>query len=149
MDSPKHQAQHPNRTYRGTYTRDNKIVVEYRIDGHEDWVPLWHYRCHSESFAWGYSGSGPADLALAILANYFGERPEKESPKTGQLMSWLLHEPFMKGVVATWPKFFQPNSQWRIESEASIAPWVAGWMALNPEIFALPEEQEQSATAAH
>lgn len=35
--------------------------------------PLKHIQYHSQDFAWGYNGSGPADLALAILADHFDE----------------------------------------------------------------------------
>jgi len=39
--------------------------------------PLTHIPYHSpDGLEWGYLGSGPADLALAILADYFDEPPE-------------------------------------------------------------------------
>lgn len=34
---------------------------------------LDHIHVHSEGFEWGYMGSGPADLALSILADHLGE----------------------------------------------------------------------------
>lgn len=35
--------------------------------------PCLDLRCHSPSgFEWGYAGSGPAQLALALLADHFG-----------------------------------------------------------------------------
>lgn len=41
-------------------------------------VRLRHYEYHSpDGFQYGYGGSGPADLALAILAHALGERPTK------------------------------------------------------------------------
>jgi hypothetical protein len=41
---------------------------------------LRHIPFHSrDGFAWGYHGSGPADLALAMLVDYLRERP----PRTG------------------------------------------------------------------
>ncbi len=37
--------------------------------------PLRHVMYHNPTgFEWGYGGSGPADLALSILAHYFKER---------------------------------------------------------------------------
>lgn len=42
--------------------------------------PLKHRMIHSpDGFEWGYEGSGPADLAVSILADWLGEDPtEKE-----------------------------------------------------------------------
>ncbi len=38
--------------------------------------PLRHIVHHSPTgFEWGYGGSGPADLALALCADVLGERP--------------------------------------------------------------------------
>lgn len=43
--------------------------------------PLRHVVYHSpDGFNWGYSGSGPCDLGLSILADYF-----KELPTIGEL----------------------------------------------------------------
>lgn len=38
---------------------------------------LPHLMFHSSGLEWGYSGSGPSDLALSILADYFGESAEQ------------------------------------------------------------------------
>ena len=57
---------------RYTGTR-NCGAIDVRVDG----VPLnprFDLRLHSPNgFEWGYGGSGPAQLALAILANHFGD----------------------------------------------------------------------------
>jgi len=53
---------------------------------------LRHIPFHSaDGFAWGYQGSGPADLALTILVDYCRERP----PRTG----WLAGEKFSRWTV--------------------------------------------------
>ena len=45
-----------------------KVVAELQE------YPLPHIVCHSPTgFETGYAGSGPSDLALAILADHFGE----------------------------------------------------------------------------
>ena len=45
-----------------------KVVAELQE------YPLPHIVCHSPTgFETGYGGSGPSDLALAILADHFGE----------------------------------------------------------------------------
>jgi len=51
-----------------------------------DGKPLWHIIVHSpDGFNWGYGGSGPADLALAILADLIGE---EEARKHYQAFKW-------------------------------------------------------------
>jgi len=50
-------------------------VVE-AIDGHGARRPIRHIvRRSPTGLAWGYGGSGPADLALAILADHLGYEP--------------------------------------------------------------------------
>lgn len=57
--------------------------------------PLPHVIYHSPTgFEWGYGGSGPADLALSILADYFGEHPATETVATGSYKCWALHQLF-------------------------------------------------------
>jgi|WetSurMetagenome_2_1015567.scaffolds.fasta_scaffold199575_2 hypothetical protein len=44
-------------------------------DGKGNVYPLPHVKKHSpDGFQWGYGGSGPADLALSILSDYFTEK---------------------------------------------------------------------------
>ncbi len=44
-------------------------------------------------FEWGYGGSGPADLALNILASFLPLR-----------QAWALHQPFKWRFIATMPR---------------------------------------------
>jgi len=46
-----------------------------------------------DGFAWGYEGSGPAQLALAILAFHAGDRIALE-----------YHQDFKRAVIARWPQ---------------------------------------------
>lgn len=58
--------------------------------------PLHHLVVHSPTgFEWGYHGSGPADLALSILGDYFGEQPTKKELHQGhfELPRELENEP--------------------------------------------------------
>ena len=48
-------------------------------------------------FSWGYNGSGPAQLALAILTDYFGAKPG------GRALAEALYEPFKFTVIAVLP----------------------------------------------
>lgn len=45
--------------------------------------PLTHYPYHSTGLEFGYGGSGPADLALAILADHFGEVLDENTLRLG------------------------------------------------------------------
>lgn len=68
-----------NKTYVGMRLEcgANPVMVWHQGDGHRKTsYPLdcrWDLRNHSpDGFNWGYGGSGPAQLALAILADYLG-----------------------------------------------------------------------------
>jgi len=80
-------------------------------------------------FEWGYGGSGPADLAIAILADFFGETEtmpsyvmRKYHPKNHVLIeqtrAWRLHQEFKWAVIAN-----QPNGGFRID-EDDIREWL-------------------------
>jgi len=46
-------------------------------------------RCHSPAeFEWGYGGSGPAQLALAILADHLGD--DQEALNLYQRFKWMV-----------------------------------------------------------
>jgi hypothetical protein len=55
--------------YRGRRTDDGAIVI---VDGRP--LPPRHdlFNHSPDGFEWGYCGSGPAQLSLAILADHFG-----------------------------------------------------------------------------
>ena len=70
---------------------------------------LRHVPFHSPSgFEWGYQGSGPADLALAILVDYFHERAPRNGWLAGRLFArWTVdsqafrhHQYFKRDVIA-------------------------------------------------
>lgn len=94
--------------------RDGEAVVEVENDGivyplspRLDWVN------HSPTgFAWGYLGSGPAQLAVAILGEILGELSRE----------WVLaggrYHRFKEQVVA------RLDSPWEI-TEADVEPFVA------------------------
>lgn len=67
--------------YRGTRVNGRcRVLVE--VDG--DTMPLRHVVVHSPTgFEWGYAGSGPADLALSILADMLDEQPADKELYTG------------------------------------------------------------------
>lgn len=106
--------------------RGGNTVVVVDDEGHEHRLDLHlHLFPHSPSgFAWGYGGSGPAQLALAILAKHLkyvddkrvielkvrlGQAGEDEPPII-EKMSWRdwlairLHQDFKFAVIGGLPQ---------------------------------------------
>jgi len=87
-------------------------VVVYQEDPEP--YKLRHMIVHSPSgMSWGYQGSGAADLALSILADYLGEAAaipthERYDPHVAdeikQTGAWLLHQDFKRDFVAALPQ---------------------------------------------
>jgi hypothetical protein len=64
------------KSYSGYRVRDQRgNSVEARILVHEEGRPPrpLDLRLHSQEFNWGYGGSGPAQLALALAADVLGD----------------------------------------------------------------------------
>ncbi len=90
---------------------------------------LRHIPFHSPSgFSWGYGGSGPADLALAILVDYLRERPPAQgytdptfSLWTVKSQAWKYHQPFKWHFVAKfeddWELYDTQIEQWLKKEE--------------------------------
>lgn len=94
--------------YRGKRTEDGVKVEMVNVTGGKKAVkPLRHVNYHSpDGFEWGYPGSGPADLALSILAHHLGEywvngaylrrmRAGQKAP-----LCWQFHQDFKNDVIA-------------------------------------------------
>lgn len=80
-----------------TITRNNDGHVIARVDGR----PLTHVIRHSPTgVEFGYGGSGPADLALSILADHFGENPSDEDVKHGRGECFVFYQEFKWHFVA-------------------------------------------------
>lgn len=78
------------KTYRG---ERNGYAVDVSVNGHalNPRFDLWN---HSPSgFEWGYGGSGPAQLALAILADYLADNDR----------ALELYQNFKRAVVSVLP----------------------------------------------
>src|SRR5262245_12952424 len=71
----------PTKTYIGERIDGEAEVYVRTSDGKEYPLPLrQEIRNHSPTgFSWGYDGSGPAQLALAILADHFSQAPAPPS----------------------------------------------------------------------
>lgn len=68
---------------------------------------------HSSEFEWGYSGSGPAQLALALLLD--ATRDNNGKPEVW--ISVKLHQAFKQQFVASW------GDEWSI-TDREILNWI-------------------------
>ncbi len=95
------------RTYRGWRDMDYPRV---EVDGYP-LPPRFDLAMHSpDGFEWGYGGSGPAQLALAILADHCGS-------DEGRALRY--YQAFKRAVIANLPE-----DEWQITSaevEAALA----------------------------
>ena len=88
----------PGHYYAGHHKAQGVIVTVTRSGRTERLDPCSDLRNNSPSgFAWGYNGSGPAQLALAILTDYFGANPGAKT------LAEALYEHFKFRVIATLP----------------------------------------------
>jgi len=109
--------------------------------------PLRHLIVHSPSgMAWGYGGSGAADLALAVLADHLGEAeaiPAHDrydhaiAERIQDTRAWALHQDFKRHFIAP----LDQGSGWTITG-AEVAAWLVPRL---PEIECA--HQERRATA--
>jgi hypothetical protein len=75
------------KTYRGGRSLDGAIVT---VDG-KPLAPRYDLkRLAATGFEWTYAGAGPAQLALALLADHLGDDARARA----------LYQPFMRAVVA-------------------------------------------------
>ncbi len=104
------------KVYRGRRLADGR--VEVTVDGR----PLRHVALHSPTgFEWGYGGSGPADLALSILADHLGENPSRRDLDAGRSRAWQLHQEFKWAFIAP----LERKSDWVILG-SEIEAWLRG-----------------------
>ena len=97
--------------------REGVLVID-QVDGHDQARPLRHWPLHSPTgFQWGYGGSGPADLALAILLDYMNEWPTEAQMDAGESRAWSLHQYFKWDYVARF------SESWEI-SALDIQSWL-------------------------
>ena len=68
---------------------------QFVIEENGETRPLHHVVLHSPSgMNFSFGGSGPADLALSILADFFGENPSEDALYYGQAHCIQLHQQF-------------------------------------------------------
>jgi hypothetical protein len=115
-------ARHTTKVYVGTFTRRDwyQVRVEVTRTGRKMTTrTLRHLEVHSpDGFAWGYGGSGPADLAVALLADATGD----------SYLAVVKHQAFKSAVVAG---LGHPRTEggevhgFRLEA-AAVLRWVKG-----------------------
>jgi hypothetical protein len=84
-----------SKSYRGVVFFDHTTNVYVAGENHicRELAPRLDLRNHSPTgFAWGYLGSGPAQLSLAILADFLGDDDH----------ALALYQPFKEAFVARW-----------------------------------------------
>lgn len=102
-------------TFSGQFTQDN--WYQTWKDG-ETFSPSRSLKIRNHSpdgFAWGYEGSGPAQLALGILLEC-----------TDRATAELLYQDFKRSVISMLPK--DEGSTWQLSSEE-----VQKWLHANSE----------------
>jgi len=77
------------KTYRGDRTIDGIVVL---VDGKPLDPRFDLKRLCDEGFEWSYEGDAPAQLALALLADHFGDGAK----------ALQCYEPFMRAIVANF-----------------------------------------------
>lgn len=88
------------KVYRGVRDRNGICLIEVTPPGAEVGYPLPHRMIHSPTgFEWGYGGSGPADTARSILADYLGFVPAAS-----------IYQRFKFLIVAALPSEFAIDS---------------------------------------
>lgn len=98
-------------------------------------IPLRHVIYHSPTgFEWGYGGSGPADLALSILADALGEHPTSQEIGEGTSLAWRQHQAFKWAMIAGAPK---AEFTIRLYSDGSFSRDVDG----ESKLFRISEEE--------
>jgi hypothetical protein len=94
--------------------RNKGICVATVFENGHFVYPLKHVKVHSPGgFESGYEGSGPADLALSILADYFDEAPRKVKSDTSH--AFPLHQEFKRIFIA--PRQINEGESYTISSE--------------------------------
>lgn len=86
------------------------VFVEYSNKATEATAPLKrHYRHSPDGFEWGYGGSGPADLAFAVIRYFYDEKTAEK----------YYHE-FKRDIVSSVPRSV---SRFEID-EAFVKKWL-------------------------
>lgn len=85
-------------------------------------------------FEWGYGGSGPAQLALAIVLDHLGYNSDDKTQKEKRAIAAdaiAMHQSFKSAFVAGFPE-----EEWALDAE-TITAWIERWRTVHA---AAPQE---------
>jgi len=109
-------------TYKGIKTTDPGSAVVWKDNSTLSPVLSQQVWNHSPDFQWGYEGSGPAQLALALLFDVTGSRS----------LAVHLHQDFKRACVANWGETWEITSDqinaWVTEKLAPVKEKIAAWI---------------------
>lgn len=101
----------------GIYENDRRVMINGKILSPKRSQSVFNHS--PDGFNWGYSGSGPAQLSLAILLEFFGEKlalkfyQEFKSDvisKIPQGKNFDLTEEFVKNWVRVRIRLLEPEN---------------------------------------
>jgi len=96
------------RGYRDTEGVGHQLVTkDYDLLDPAPSLTIWNHS--PDGFSWGFQGSGPAQLALALLYDVTGNKD----------IAVLFHQKFKRALVSTW------GDTWEITDDY-IQGWVDG-----------------------
>ncbi len=108
------------RAHAERYAQFDQTMADVVVIDEAGTRPLRHFVRHAPGgFAWGYEGSGPAELARCILLDPYGVIPPAD-PWAGDRLP-APYQAFKRDVVARQPQ----SEPWSITSE-EIEQW-ASW----------------------
>ena len=111
--APVRKARAASKVYAGRFVSGRRAVVVRSLEGN---VPLRCLDFNTPTFAWGYHGGAPEELAIAILHDHLG------SPSlTVENRVLQLYRSFADEIVAN----FEYAGAWSI-TEGVVAKWIAG-----------------------
>ncbi len=113
--SARHTPQGGMYVFKGV-SKDGEVIAEYVFDPKASQKVCNH---SPDGFNWGYGGSGPAQLALALLLDAM--------PELSQTTILMLCSQFKWDFVAQWPQ----DEPWII-TEQKIRDWVAQELSKYP-----------------
>lgn len=106
------------KTYQGRRV-PGKCIVTVHPTGHMIKARLDLVNHSPTGFEWSYEGSGPTQLALAVLADYFGDK---------DALAVDLHQAFKRDVVSKFPK-----EGWTLTA-AEIENWLGKRKGEDPKL---------------
>jgi hypothetical protein len=100
-----------SKTYEGRWLSPNEVSAQgeclVKVNGKvlDPGASQKVYNHSPTGYSWGYGGSGPAQLALAILLDHFSKGATKgEKYRQAKQQALTFHQDFKVQVVACWPQ---------------------------------------------